>query len=70
MDIEGPLTKAFAILVVGLCGIAFVLAVINLVIVTRGVVLVPLIAFLMIFLVCFFLENKKTIFSKFKRGDK
>lgn len=70
MDIKGPLTEAFAIFAIGFFGIVFVLAVIGLVMATRGIVLVPLIAFLMIFLVCFFLENKQVIFNKFKRGEK
>lgn len=70
MDIEGPLSKAFAIFAVGFFGVAFIMALIGLVVVTRGIILVPLIAFLMIFLVCFFLENKQAIFSKFKRGEK
>lgn len=70
MDVEGPLSKAFAIFFVGACGISLIFAVIGLVAVTRGVALVPIIAFLMIFLVCFFLENKQAIFNKFKRGEK
>lgn len=70
MDIEGPLSKAFAIFFVVAFGVLFVMALIGLVVVTRGLILVPLILFLLIFLVCFFLENKQKIFSKFKRGEK
>ncbi|MGQ1358395.1 hypothetical protein ACT414_18525 (plasmid) [Acinetobacter baumannii] len=70
MDVEGPLSKAFAIFAISFFGVTFVLAIIGLIIASRGVVLVPIIAFLMIFLVCFFLENKQEIFNRFKRGEK
>lgn len=70
MDVEGPLTKALAIFFIGAGGISLILAIVSLVAVTRGIALVPIIAFLMIFLVCFFLENKQAICNKFKRGEK
>lgn len=70
MDIEGPLSKAFAIFSIGAFGVLLGWALISLIFITRGIVLVPLILFLLIFLVCFFLENKHKIFNKFKRGEK
>lgn len=68
MDIEGPMSKAFAWFFVLAFGVLFLLAFIGLVILTRGILLVVVLVFLSIFGFFFIKDNRKEIFKKFKRG--
>lgn len=70
MNVEVPLTKAFRLFVLLFFGVVGLVAIVGLIIATRGILLVILLVFLLIFLVYFYLENKQAIFNKFKRGEK
>ncbi|QVG64255.1 hypothetical protein Bestia_00022 [Acinetobacter phage Bestia] len=70
MDVEGPLSKTFAVFFTLCFGILFFIALFALVVVTKGLFLIVALVFLLILLGCFFVENKEEIFNKFKRGKK